>query len=96
MSPATSARPRRPKSPSRYQRLAVIGANADGLEPGQMFGNFGGPRHFIDLVRIAPFAEPGISEIMRTILQSDGHTVLEGAAPARPTSETRPIESSSP
>jgi mercuric reductase len=65
------------------RRLAVIGANAVGLELGQMFGNFGSQVTFIDLVRVAPFEEPEVSETMRTILEDAGHTVLEGAATAR-------------
>ncbi|MBY0396384.1 MAG: FAD-dependent oxidoreductase, partial [Thermoleophilia bacterium] len=65
------------------RRLAVIGANAVGLELGQMFGNFGSEVTFIDLVRVAPFEEPEISEAMRAILEQSGHTVLEGAATER-------------
>jgi mercuric reductase len=65
------------------RRLAVIGANAVGLELGQMFGNFGSHVVFIDLERIAPFEEPEISETMRGILEQAGHTVLEGAATKR-------------
>lgn len=65
------------------RRLAVIGANAVGLELGQMFGNFGSQVTFIDLLRIAPFEEPEISELMRGILEQAGHTVLEGAATER-------------
>jgi mercuric reductase len=65
------------------KRLAVIGANAVGLELGQMFGNFGSQVTFIDLVRVAPFDEPEISETMRGILEQAGHTVLEGAVTER-------------
>lgn len=61
------------------RRLAVIGANAVGLELGQMFGNFGTRVTFIDLVRVAPFDEPEISEAMRQILEDEGHAVMEGA-----------------
>ncbi len=64
-------------------RLAVIGANAVGLELGQMFGNFGSQVTFIELLRIAPFQEPEISELMREVLEEAGHTVLEGAATER-------------
>lgn len=65
------------------RRLAVIGASAVGLELGQMFGNFGSEVTFIDLVRIAPFEEPEISELMRGMLEQAGHTVLEAAATER-------------
>jgi mercuric reductase len=65
------------------RRLAVIGANAIGLELGQMFGMFGSQVTFIDLIRVAPFGEPEISETMRAILQESGHSVLEGAATER-------------
>ncbi|MDE3133375.1 MAG: mercury(II) reductase [Acidobacteriota bacterium] len=60
-------------------RLAVIGANAVGLELGQMFGNFGSHVTFIELLHLAPFEEPEISEIMRGVLEQAGHAVLEGA-----------------
>lgn len=65
------------------RRLAVIGAGAVGLELGQMFGNFGSHVTFIELLRVAPFEEPEISQIMRGILEQAGHTVLEGAATER-------------
>lgn len=64
-------------------RLAVIGANAVGLELGQMLGNFGSKVTFIDLVRVAPFEEPEVSETIRQILQDAGHSVLEGAVTER-------------
>jgi mercuric reductase len=64
-------------------RLAVIGANAVGLELGQMLGNFGSQVTFIDLVRVAPFEEPEVSEMIRRILEDAGHRVLEGAAAER-------------
>lgn len=60
-------------------RLAVLGANAVGLELGQMFGNFGSEVTFVDLVRVAPFEEPEVSEAVREILEDDGYTVIEGA-----------------
>lgn len=65
------------------RRLAVIGANAVGLELGQMLGSFGSQVTFIDLVRVAPFEEPEVSELMREVLQEAGHTVIEGAATER-------------
>jgi mercuric reductase len=61
------------------RRLAVIGANAVGLELGQMLGNFGAHVTFIDILRVAPFEEPEISEVMRELLQAEGHVVLERA-----------------
>jgi len=64
-------------------RLAVVGANAVGLELGQMFGNFGARVTFIDLLRVAPFEEPEISEAIRAVLQQAGHAVLEGATVTR-------------
>lgn len=64
-------------------RLAVIGANAVGLELGQMLGNFGTSVTFIDLVRVAPFEDPEVSETIRQILQDAGHSVLEGAITER-------------
>ena len=64
-------------------RLAVIGANAIGLELGQMFGNFGSHVTFIELLHLTPFEEPEISELMRAILELAGHKVLEGAATER-------------
>jgi mercuric reductase len=64
-------------------RLAVIGANAVGLELGQMLGNFGSQVTFVELARVAPFEEPEVSDAMRSILEDDGHTVLEGARTER-------------
>lgn len=71
--------------PSR--RLAVLGANAVGLELGQALGNFGSEVTFVDLVRVAPFEEPEISEAMREILAEDGYAVIEGARTERVTVE---------
>ena len=65
------------------RRLAVIGANAIGLELGQMLGNFGSQVTFVELLRVAPFDEPEISEQMRQILEQAGHAVLEGAVTER-------------
>jgi mercuric reductase len=61
------------------RRLAVIGANAVGLELGQMFGNFGTDVTFISRRALAPRSEPEISEVIREVLQGQGHTVLEYA-----------------
>lgn len=59
-------------------RLAVIGANAVGLELGQAFGNFGSEVTFLDIARLAPFEEPEVSEAIRAVLEEQGHTVMEG------------------
>ncbi|HLH64862.1 MAG TPA: mercury(II) reductase [Solirubrobacteraceae bacterium] len=64
-------------------RLAVIGAGAIGLELGQMFAGYGSQVTFIELLRVAPFDEPEISEAMRGILEQDGRVVLEGARTER-------------
>ncbi|MHB8659647.1 MAG: mercury(II) reductase [Solirubrobacteraceae bacterium] len=61
------------------RRLAVIGANAVGLELGQMFGNFGTQVTFISRRAITPRSEPEISQTIREVLESQGHTVLEHA-----------------
>ncbi len=65
------------------RRLAVIGANAVGLELGQMFGNFGTEVTFISRRAIAPRSEPEISQTIREVLDSQGHTVLEHATTQR-------------
>jgi mercuric reductase len=65
------------------RRLAVVGANAVGLELGQAFGNFGSEVTFLDLARVAPFEEPEVSEAIRGVLEDEGHTVLEGARTER-------------
>jgi mercuric reductase len=61
------------------KRLAVIGANAVGLELGQAFGNFGSQVAFLDIARVAPFEEREVSEAIRGVLEDAGHAVLEGA-----------------
>ncbi len=61
------------------RRLAVIGANAVGLELGQAFGNFGSRVTFIARRTVAPHAEPEISEELRELLEAEGQTVLERA-----------------
>ncbi|MGH2946243.1 MAG: mercury(II) reductase [Solirubrobacteraceae bacterium] len=65
------------------RRLAVIGANAVGLELGQAFGNFGSQVTFLDVARVTPFEEPEVSEAIRGVLEDDGHTVIEGARTER-------------
>ncbi len=62
------------------RRLAVIGANAIGLELGQMLANFGSLVTFVDVAdRIAPFEEPEVSEALTAILEAAGHRVLTSA-----------------
>jgi mercuric reductase len=61
------------------RRLAVLGANAVGLELGQMLGNFGSHVTFIARRDVAPNSEPEISERLRAILEQDGHRVLAPA-----------------
>ena len=63
--------------------LAVIGANAVGLELGQAFGNFGSEVTFLDIARVSPFEEPEVSEAIRGVLEEEGHTVMEGARTER-------------
>jgi mercuric reductase len=60
-------------------RLAVIGANAVGLELGQALGNFGSEVTFLDIARVTPFEEPEVSEAIRSVLEEQGHTVSERA-----------------
>lgn len=62
------------------QRLAVIGANAIGLELGQAFARLGSTVTFLDIAqRIAPFEEPEISATLADILTEDGATVVTDA-----------------
>ncbi|MBI3648634.1 MAG: mercury(II) reductase [Actinobacteria bacterium] len=61
--------------------MAVIGANAIGLELGQFFLHLGTKVFFFDVLeRIAPFEEPEVSEAFTGILRDQGAEVL---APAR-------------
>jgi mercuric reductase len=69
--------------------LAVVGANAIGLELGQAFAHLGSQVTFLDIApRIAPFEEPEISarvvtgaRIERAARSGDGAAVLEGDLP---------------
>src|SRR5258708_39885492 len=59
--------------------LAVIGANAIGLEMGQLVMRLGSKVTFLEAMpRITPLEEPEVSETMQGILQEDGATVLSG------------------
>jgi mercuric reductase len=65
------------------RRLAVIGANAVGLELGVALAGFGSELTFLARRRVAPFGEPEISEAMRGILEDEGHLVIERALTER-------------
>jgi len=57
-------------------RLAVIGANAIGLELGQFFGHLGSAVTFLDVAdRIAPFEEPEVSQALAGVLRGQGATI---------------------
>jgi len=61
------------------QELAVIGANAVGLELGQLFMKLGSKVTFLEAMpRITPLEELEVSAVMRSILEEDGATVLTG------------------
>ncbi|MGH2682417.1 MAG: mercury(II) reductase [Actinomycetota bacterium] len=61
--------------------LAVIGANAIGLELGQFFLHLGAEVVFFDVLdRIAPFEEPDVSEALAKVLRDQGAGIH---APAR-------------
>lgn len=61
-------------------RLAVVGANAIGLELGQLFAHLGSQVTFIEVAeRVAPFEEPEVSEALTRALEDEGATVLAGA-----------------
>jgi mercuric reductase len=56
--------------------MAVIGANAIGLELGQFFLHLGTKVAFLDVLeRIAPFEEPEVSQALAEILRSQGAEV---------------------
>lgn len=61
-------------------RLAVIGANAIGLELGQFFLHIGAQVTFIDVAeRIGPFEEPEISAALAEVLIGQGATIHTSA-----------------
>jgi mercuric reductase len=58
------------------RQLAVIGANAIGLELGQYFGHLGARVTFVDVAeRIAPFEEPEVSAALAGILCDEGAVI---------------------
>lgn len=60
--------------------LVVIGANAIGLELGQLFLHLGSRVTFVEaLDRIAPFEEPEISELLTAHLESLGAEIITSA-----------------
>lgn len=62
------------------ETLAVIGANAIGLELGQYFARMGSKVTLIEVLpRIAPFEEPEISETLAEALEAEGVDILVGA-----------------
>ena len=62
------------------RRLAVIGANAIGLELGQAFTHLGSDVTFLDIAdRIAPFEEPEVSAALSGVLVDEGARVITGA-----------------
>jgi mercuric reductase len=70
-------------------RLAVIGANAIGLELGQAFSRLGSEVTFLDIAeRIAPFEEPEISAALTGVLVDDGSRVVTGAQIERVTQDS--------
>ncbi len=63
--------------------LIVVGANAIGLELGQLFLQLGTRVTFVEaLERIAPFEEPEISELLHAHLEDQGARIVTGAAAA--------------
>jgi mercuric reductase len=61
-------------------RLAVVGANAIGLELGQFFSHVGSQVTFLDVAdRVAPFEEPEASAALADVLTGNGAIVHTGA-----------------
>jgi mercuric reductase len=66
------------------EELIVVGANAIGLELGQLFAHLGSKVTWVEaLDRIAPFEEPEISRLMLKHLTDHGATVHEGDTTTR-------------
>jgi mercuric reductase len=64
--------------------LIVVGANAIGLELGQLFTHLGSRVTFVEaLDRIAPFEEPEISAVLQEHLESQGATIYTGTAASK-------------
>ena len=64
--------------------LAVIGANAIGLELGQLFAHLGAEATFFDVLgRIAPFEEPEISAAIADVLLEQGARIYAPATISR-------------
>lgn len=62
------------------ESLIVIGANAIGLELGQLFAHLGSKVTIVEaLDRIAPFEEPEVSEALASIFTDEGIDVITGA-----------------
>ena len=62
------------------ERLAVIGANAIGLEMGQLFLRLGSRVTFLEAMpRITPLEEPEVAPTMTSVLEQEGASVLTGA-----------------
>jgi mercuric reductase len=62
------------------ESLAVIGANAIGLELGQLFRHLGSRVTLFEVLpRIAPFEEPEISEALTALLTEEGTEVVPAA-----------------
>jgi mercuric reductase len=61
-------------------RLAVVGANAVGLELGQFFLHLGAEVAFIDIAsRIAPVEEPEVSDVLSQVLTDQGAMIYTSA-----------------
>ncbi len=61
------------------EHLVVIGANAVGLEMGQLFLHLGAKVTFLDMAsRIAPGEEPEISEKLTEVLREEGAEITTG------------------
>ncbi len=57
--------------------LAVIGANAIGLEMGQLFSHLGSKVTLIEILsRVAPFEEPEVSDAIAAVLHEEGMELL--------------------
>lgn len=64
--------------------MVVIGANAIGLEMGQLFLHLGSHVTFLEaLPRIAPFEEPEISGVLAKVLRDEGAEVFAGVTITR-------------